>query len=242
MKVGTDGILLGAWVQLPPVLQTRPVRVLDIGSGTGLLALMLAQRLTDRLAGQFSITALEPEAAAAAQARDNMLNSPWAEQIQLQALSLQAYEDISNLPPDDLWISNPPFFDGAQRQSPRTERAMARHADADFIETLFRLAHQRLQPQGSLAVILPLDREGDYQAQARAWGWSIAQRCEVRHSPHHAVKRVLLRWQRQGALEAEPESEILSLKQKTPQGWQDSPAYAEWVRPFYLRYAQRALN
>lgn len=238
MKVGTDGVLLGAWVPLPAQSTAQqsttqqPIAMVDIGAGTGLIALMLAQRLT-HTGQEFKITALEPEAQAAAQAAENIANSPWSAQIQISPLALADHGFQANS--TDLWVSNPPYF-AQERVSPLAERSLARHSSPQFMDQFFESATHSLRSQGCIALVLPQDREEIYLEVAQHWGWQWQKRCLVRHSAQHPIKRVLLALVRTENLESPPVSETLCLKEVGPQGWQDSPTYAQWVTPFYLRY------
>lgn len=237
MKVGTDGILLGAWAPLPIAEAPRPWRVVDMGTGTGLLALMLAQRLSaQEPLPHFRIDAFEPEPAAAQQARENALASPWAPAIHVHCLALQELvsQPTFTLAQDALWISNPPFFEAEQYVSQDPARALARHESPDFCAQLFQQAGRYLHETGKLAVILPVERERDYTVQAQIQGFVLHQRCTVRHSNEHPVKRVLLCWGRR----PQPfKDETLCLKTRDAEGlWQDSTAYAAYVNAFYLRF------
>ena len=239
MKVGTDGILLGAWAPLPDSGTPLPWRVVDVGTGTGLLALMLAQRLSAQgRQPMFQIDALEPEPAAAQQAHENVQRSPWSNAIHVHRLALQ--EAVLRRPlllADALWVSNPPFFESEQFVSPDPARARARHESPDFCAQLFQQAGRYLHETGQLAVILPLERESDYAAQAQIQGFMLHQRCTVRHSAEHPIKRVLLCW---GRRYRSLKQEELCLKTRDDQGlWQDSAAYTAYVNAFYLRFAQR---
>lgn len=232
MKVGTDGVLLGAWASLPKALE-QPVKVVDVGTGTGLISLMIAQRLAH--AGQaFAITALEPEPQAAAQARENAARSPWDRQIQVCTQAIAT----APLSLSDLWVCNPPFFDQKQTSS-QPERAQARHSEPEFIPHFFERASDYLAPRGRIALVLPGDRAEAYLDVAQRWGWHWQKRCWVRHSAQHPVKRVLLELAR-AAFVHEPHTQTLCLKEAGPKGWQDSTAYAQWVSPFYLRYQESA--
>ncbi len=119
MKVGTDGVLLGAWADVSNVNS-----VLDIGTGSGLIALMLAQRC------DATITAIDIESSAIVQANINALNSPWTERISNIEISLQQF--VQNAKQQfDLIVSNPPFFKNAL-PNPDSKRTLARHAETHF--------------------------------------------------------------------------------------------------------------
>lgn len=140
MKVGTDGVLLGAWVDLP-----KTGNFLDIGTGTGLLSLMMAQR------SQAKITAIECVEQASIQAKENIEISPWASQIQV------VHGNIDNFNSDikfDFIISNPPFFNNSQL-TPNIERNTARHTLHLSPETLIKQVNRLLSKEGTFACIYP---------------------------------------------------------------------------------------
>lgn len=141
MKVGTDGILLGAWA---PVAEAR--RVLDIGTGTGLIALMLAQRSTN----DCHIDAVELDREAAAQARENVAASPWAPRVNIIESAIQDYQ----AEPYDLIVSNPPYFLAGQSFSDPA-RALARHTGALDSRALLAACNRLLGSQGRVALVLP---------------------------------------------------------------------------------------
>ncbi|MFR9721022.1 tRNA1(Val) (adenine(37)-N6)-methyltransferase [Aeromonas diversa] len=141
MKVGTDGVLLGAWA---PVAGVR--RILDIGSGTGLVALMLAQRSDP----ECRIDAVEIDPAAAAQARDNIAASPWPEKIRLHEGAIQAFAGG----PFDLIVSNPPYFVSGQSFSDPA-RAQARHTGCLDQQDLLAACRRLMAPNGLVALVLP---------------------------------------------------------------------------------------
>ena len=163
MKVGTDGVLLGAWV---PVRDTDR-RVLDIGTGTGLIALMLAQRTAGA-----RITALDVDPACAEQARENADASPWGGRIETVCAPVQAF----GAEPFDLIVSNPPFYDNSL-PSPDAARTTARHtASLPFAELLDAVG-RLLAPEGrppvpdagvAVAVARSPDRRADHAPQRRA--------------------------------------------------------------------------
>ncbi|MBL0611120.1 tRNA1(Val) (adenine(37)-N6)-methyltransferase [Aeromonas jandaei] len=141
MKVGTDGILLGAWA---PVEQAR--RVLDIGSGSGLIALMLAQRSRS----DCHIDGVELDSDAVIQARENVAASPWAERVTINESAVQGYQ----ADPYDLIVSNPPYFVAGQSFSDPA-RAMARHTGALDSHALLAACDRLLAPNGEVALVLP---------------------------------------------------------------------------------------
>lgn len=141
MKVGTDGVLLGAWT---PVDDAH--RILDVGTGTGLIALQLAQRQPHA-----SIDAIEIDAQAASQARCNVQASPWADRVNIICQDFRCYESAQ---PYQLIVSNPPYFVDALR-CPDAQRNAARHTDRLNYEVLFAQSAKLLHPDGRLCIIVP---------------------------------------------------------------------------------------
>ena len=173
MKVSTDACLLGAAADL-----TGATRLLDIGTGTGLLALMAAQRHSS-----VEIEAVEIDAAAATQAAANAAASPWAGRIQVQAISLDQYAATQPQPFSNI-ICNPPFFRQSLR-SPDAARSTARHEAADTLsfEALAAFTVEFLEAEGLLTVLLPpLEMQG-FEAVAAQVGLHPATRLVVRHRP-----------------------------------------------------------
>lgn len=146
MKVGTDGVLLGAWVNTN---QTQ--RILDIGTGTGLVALMLAQRSNAQM------DAIDIDEDASIQAKENIAASPFAGQIKVYKESLLSFSR-KNGRCYDLIVSNPPYFNNALK-SPEQKRSLARHADTLSLESLISDSKTILAPGGRIALILPADQE-----------------------------------------------------------------------------------
>lgn len=145
MKVGTDGVLAGA---LAPVQGFR--NILDVGTGSGLIALMLAQRCP-----KAQITAIEIDDDAAAQAAENFAASPWAERIHLIHGDFNEYSPNTQF---DLIISNPPYFTDALK-NPDHQRSVARHNDTLNYHQLFLQARHLLQPTGVCCIIIPAETE-----------------------------------------------------------------------------------
>lgn len=218
MKVGTDGVLLGAWVGTGCGERT----VADIGTGTGVIALMLAQRC-----GTARITALDIDPDCAAQARANADASPWGDRIDVVCTPVQRFVTDA---PFDLVVSNPPFYD-ASLLPPDAGRAAARHTTllsfADLAESACRLT----APEGRFAVVLPETEAARFVALATRRMW-LTRRTEVRTTPRRGVRRVLLEFAFR-APEGGPLRSELSIMDM--QGG-FTPEYRELTRDFYLRF------
>ncbi len=148
MKIGTDGVLLGAWVEP----KEMPFNILDIGTGTGVIALMMAQRFSSS-----DVDAIEIDAAAYEQAMTNFENSPWADRMFCYHASFQEFfQEMEES--YDLIVSNPPFFTATQK-SPNEQRNKARFEDALPFEHLLYGASKLLSDQGTFALIVPYDQE-----------------------------------------------------------------------------------
>ena len=173
MKVSTDACLLGAVADL-----TGATRLLDIGTGTGLLALMAAQRHPT-----VAVEAIEIDEAAAAQAAANAAASPWAERLRIHALPLAAYAATRPAAFSHI-ICNPPFFRQMLR-SPDAARSTARHAAAGSLSlaSLAAFAAEFLEPHGLLTVLLPPPEMQAFEAVAAVAGLRPATRLVVRHRP-----------------------------------------------------------
>jgi tRNA1Val (adenine37-N6)-methyltransferase len=151
MKVGTDGLLLATSTPL-----SKPsLKMLDVGSGTGLISLVIAQR-----APKAMITAIEIEKKAAEESAFNFAQSPFAERLKVKHTSFQDLEPIESY---DLIISNPPFFKGSQAVG---DRSAARDSDSLPAEEFFKAADQMLAADGQLSLIIPFANEGSFLEHA----------------------------------------------------------------------------
>ncbi|CAI1930519.1 tRNA1(Val) (adenine(37)-N6)-methyltransferase [Serratia quinivorans] len=191
MKVGTDGVLLGAWA---PLAQAQ--RVLDIGSGSGLIALMLAQRSAENV----QIDAVELDEAAAAQAHDNVLESPWSLRIQVHAQDIHHFAQ-HHAGQYDLIVSNPPYFEPAVACRDQA-RHNARYTETLTHDALLASAEQLIASQGTFCVVLPHDIGEAFETNAHRRGWHTAQRLNVSDRADTPMHRVLLALTRQPAEEA----------------------------------------
>lgn len=177
MKVSTDGILLGAWAPL-----NGAGKIIDVGSGTGLLSLMLKQR-----APQSEVHAVELDNDAIFDAKQNIAQSPWPD-IQLHHCAIQKFDAQGNF---DLMISNPPYFnDSLKAQTP--QRSRARHTDSLSFLELLQAFKQLTNPNGHLAIVLPLYESEHICEVASKVGVFVIKRCEVKATPKKAVSRCLL--------------------------------------------------
>lgn len=185
MKVGTDGVLLGAWV---PIVN-RPFSVLDIGAGTGLIALMLAQR-----SGAEQIDALEIDEEAYEQAVDNFENSPWGDRLFCYHAGL---DEFMEEPEDeyDLIVSNPPFY-SEDYKSNDEQRDLARFQDALPFEDLVEAADLLLSENGVFAVIIPFSEEERFVALAKEFELYPIKITRVKGTPTAIIKRSLLAFSR----------------------------------------------
>lgn len=145
MKVGTDGVLLGAWT---PIGNAK--HILDVGTGTGLIALQLAQRNPSA-----KITALEIDFVAAVQTKENVLCSPWADRIEVVCSDFRDYQSESKF---DLIVSNPPYFTDALK-CPDEQRCTARHTGGLNYDLLFRHSVHLLGEEGIVSLIIPVEAE-----------------------------------------------------------------------------------
>lgn len=195
MKVGTDGVLLGAWAELPNI-EHEATHALDIGTGTGLIAIMLAQRYPT-----LKVDAIEIDADAAAQASENVAQCPFAERLNVTHSSLQdfaaAQNDQQKHPETtlcrryDLIVSNPPFYT-EQTNCPDPARDAARHTESLPIATLLACSQQMLAANGVLALIAPTTLAPTIIAEASINALFLQRRTDVRTTPRKQPKRTLL--------------------------------------------------
>ena len=181
MKVGTDGVLLGAWAKVPG----PGSMVLDVGTGTGLIALMIAQRTKEVM-----LDALEIDPSSVRQAQENFQNSPWKERITCIHSSFQEYASQSKQL-YDLIICNPPFF-SASYLTPSKEKNLARHDDSLSLEDLFKASLLLLKSTGHINLILPVQKEVQALDRAREHQMHCTRRTRVFPTPGKPTHRVLL--------------------------------------------------
>lgn len=224
MKVGTDGVLLGAWAAVRP----KDRRILDIGTGTGLIALMLAQRTVGAQVVGIDLIDL-------AEARSNAADSPWGDRIRFEQVAVQAYRPAE---PFDLIVSNPPYFVDSLT-CPDDGRTTARHAVTLSYEELCAAVVRLLAPDGHFAVVLPMSEAARWTTLCRG-RLRIVRRTEVRTTPRRAPKRVLLECVHASAAacaeEGPQEVHCDELVIGTGEHEQYTPEYRALTRDFYLKF------
>ena len=179
MKVGTDGVLLGAWSDT-----TACHHILDVGTGPGLIALMLAQR------SQAQIDAIDIDAGAYLQAEENRQLSPFAERVQIFHQSLADYTPHCTRR-YDLIVSNPPYFVDSLK-CPNRQRNTARHTDTLSLKELLHDSRRLLTPQGRIALILPYDQREMLLKEAQEEELFLSKETAVIPTLNAAPKRILV--------------------------------------------------
>lgn len=217
MKVGTDGVLLGAWVEVRP----SDRRILDIGTGTGVIALMLAQR-----APEAQITGVD--VVDVAEACENAEQSPWATRVFFVQQPIQQF----TAEPFDLIVSNPPFFVEALI-CPDPGRSLARHAVELPFEALRDAVVRLLAPMGRFALVLPMQEAARFVALCER-KLAVIRRCEVRTTPRHPAKRVLLEMMHTGEQSTTIATETLTIGTGVSEVFTEE--YRLLTHDFYLKF------
>jgi tRNA1Val (adenine37-N6)-methyltransferase len=191
MKVCTDSCILGAWSAKH---LNGSEKVLDIGTGTGLLSLMLAQKTGS------AIDSIELDPESAAQAQENIVASPWSARIRVLAGNVLHFP----LPADyDFIISNPPFFESDLR-SPAEKKNKAKHNETLTLDALIVVLRKHLKITGSFSILLPNHRSGYFENLAMINGFFLYKKLTVRQTPAHPPFRsiCLFGLQDPGSIEA----------------------------------------
>lgn len=213
MKVGTDGVLIGAWAE-------GGTRILDIGTGTGLVSLMMAQRFP-----RACVVGIDIDDKACVQACDNVARSPFADRVEIVHARLQDYRCPV---PFSAIVSNPPFFVGSLK-NPDKKRAMARHADSLPFHDLWGGVKRLLMEDGVFSVILPTEVLEDFVAEGYMTGFYLVRKCAVKTVERKSPKRYLLAFSRHRAGVMEDIVEKMIGKDGDKSEW-----YAKMTDDFYL--------
>lgn len=217
MKVGTDGTLLGAWAQA----SEGGCRVLDVGTGTGLIALMMAQRYP-----QARVTAIDIDEMAVRQARENVLASPFAERISVYEADMQMFDDTEKF---DSIVCNPPYFEDSLT-CPDPQRTEARHTVTLGYRQLMISAFRLLKTDGRFSVIIPSDCRARLESEAHLRGFFLSRLCSIQTTPKKPSKRYMIEMTKQPVAEVVTEKRILELSPQTRSEW-----YRELTKEFYIR-------
>lgn len=220
MKVCTDSCLFGAWVASMHHSDAEVKYALDIGAGTGLLSLMLAQVM------KAEFHAVELDADSAKQASENIQASKWANRIQVHQEDIRAHQPAQQY---DLVISNPPFYEN-DLHSPDTRITRARHDSSISLAVLLEECRRLIAGDGKLYLLLPAGRVNDIERLAAETGWYINHFCEVRQTARHQPFRVMLGLSGKDSGTIHKEEIIIRTASQ-----EYSSRFSELLKPYYLK-------
>lgn len=220
MKVCTDACVLGAWAEVADA-----DRILDIGAGTGLLSLMVAQRNSYAM-----IDAVEIDAEAFYQAGENVEQSPFHDRIKLFHSAVQEFTSDHLY---DVIITNPPFFQ-SDLLSPIDKKNMAHHAKSlDFEELLAAIA-RLLQPEGKFNILFPVDEGNQFWVKAEKAGWALTRKLTLFHQEDKKAFRVLMTFQRGELVHNVNVENDMRIYEKD--GTTYDPDFKALLKEFYLKF------
>ncbi len=215
-KVGTDGVLLGAYADI-----TGANRILDIGTGTGLIALMLAQR------SEALIVAIEPDHDSFIQSCENVDRSTWKERIKLVETSLQEFRSDTRF---DLIVTNPPYFSDSLK-NPDQRKSLARHNytlnSSDILNSLSEL----LEEEGHLQLILPYTEGNLFIAEAAEYGFYCNDILKIKPLPVSEIRRLILKF---GRKKIRHRGKFLTIEHGKRHEFTED--YLNLTKDFYLRF------
>jgi tRNA1Val (adenine37-N6)-methyltransferase len=220
MKVGMDGVLIGAWVD-----PSGAESILDIGTGTGLIALMMAQKNSSAL-----IDAIEIDPEAFEEAVLNASQSPWKDRICVECSSFQEFAERTDQK-YDLIVSNPPFFAKDGLKAPAQNRAQARHSDSLPLEVLISGAKNLLAENGRIALILPVENLPEIKLLAISNHLYLSGLCRIKPNPVKPEFRILVELTRNECVTIE---EKLMIEFEKHHDY--TPEYKELTKDFYLKF------
>ena len=211
MKVGTDGTLLGAWAR-------GGKAVLDIGTGTGLVALMMAQRFpASRVVG------IDIDSEAVGQAVENAVASPFAERVSIVEADARVFSAV----PFNAVVCNPPYFVDSL-ECPDKQRTLARHTSALTYGELMSATRRLLADDGELSLVIPFDCKSRLEQEAMLAGFFKVRECAVKTTPRKQPRRYLLAF-RKHPCEPELSEGIIEVQPGIRSAW-----YQELTKDFYL--------
>jgi tRNA1Val (adenine37-N6)-methyltransferase len=215
-KVGTDSVLLGASTEL-----TGVTRILDIGSGTGVIAIMLAQRCNAE------IVAIEPDYESYSQCLENVGKCKWGERIRVENMKLQDYKPDVKF---DLIVTNPPYFSDSLK-NPDPRKSASRHNDLYSNDELLKGALRLMAEGGRLQVIMPYVEGNIFIAEAPAYGLFCDSILKIRPLPTSEIRRMILTFSRQKLRTTE---KFLTIEQGKRHEF--TGEYINLTKDFYLKF------
>lgn len=217
MKVGTDGTLLGAWAAAP----SGQCRILDIGTGTGLIALMMAQRFPEA-----EVTGIDIDEDAVTQADENVRLSPFSERVRIYRQDIVNFTDIIGF---DAIVSNPPYFVDSLA-CPDDQRTIARHAVSLTYEQLMHQAYRLLKDEGRFSVVVPSDCRAKIEAAACLEGFFTTRVCLIKTTPRKQPKRQLIEFQKHPVSELDISEGVIEVSPNVRSEW-----YQQLTKEFYIK-------
>ena len=217
MKVGTDGTLLGAWAKAP----AGPCRVLDIGTGTGLIALMMAQRFPEA-----EVVGIDIDPMAVEQARENTMESPFADRISILEADVLSMESVLLY---DAIVSNPPYFVDSL-VCPDAQRTTARHTVSLTYEGLMQAAFRLLTMEGFFSVIIPEESRSSLESAATMAGFFVSRVCHIRTTPRKPSKRCLIELRKITDYNIDISDGVIEVEPNVRSNW-----YQQLTNEFYLK-------
>ena len=217
MKVGTDGTLLGAWAAAP----SGQCRILDIGTGTGLIALMMAQRFPEA-----EVTGIDIDEDAVTQAVENVRLSPFSERVRIYRQDIVNFTDIIGF---DAIVSNPPYFVDSLA-CPDDQRTIARHAVSLTYEQLMHQVYRLLKDEGRFSVVVPSDCRAKIEAAACLEGFFTTCVCLIKTTPRKQPKRQLIEFQKHPVSELDISEGIIEVSPNVRSEW-----YQQLTKEFYIK-------
>jgi tRNA1Val (adenine37-N6)-methyltransferase len=223
MKVNTDGVLLGAVMTIMPTDR----RLLDIGTGTGTIALMAAQRLSDlNNSVPLHIDAIDIDEPSASEAAANFSGSSWRDILEAHHVSLDSFADSAQV--YDLIFSNPPYFEDSLT-APDQRKSTARHtSDGLSYRDIFEFASTRLSESGRVALVLPAEQEAALCRYARMCGLHLMRITRIRTVPRKAPSRIVAEFSRHRT--EHPEDVVMTIQNEG----QYTEEYLSLMKEFYL--------
>ncbi|MBQ8158207.1 MAG: methyltransferase [Prevotella sp.] len=209
MKVGTDGVLLGAWAN-------GGCSILDIGTGTGLIALMMAQRFPSA-----AVVGIDIDEDACCQAKENVDTSPFY--VKIDCLDVRRMTGCF-----DAIVSNPPYFENSLA-SPDSQRTLARHTSSLSYRELMESAWRLLDDEGEFSIIIPTDSKSRVEGEAALAGFFKTRECMVKTTPRKTSKRCMLAFRKHPVAVVEQSVGILQESPNMLTDW-----YRSLTRDFYL--------